>query len=131
MPYKLTLAGKHKITGDLARTIETFQSYHRADFPPGTLPLTLPFPNYLGVMTGILADICQQLWADEVAKNELYAMDMVYRGAWERERNSHYTEMARYKLLDFIIEHVSPADLLAFTARARELIIDHKEELFL
>ncbi|MGH3219456.1 MAG: hypothetical protein ACRDPY_12220 [Streptosporangiaceae bacterium] len=131
MPYKVTLTGKHKITGDLERAIETFQSYHRADFPSGTLPLALPFPNYLGAMTAILADMCGQLWTDESAKNELYAIDMTYQEAWNKEGNSHYAEMVRYKLLDFIVDHVSSESLSILTARARQLIIDNKEELFL
>ncbi len=131
MSYKRTITGKHKITGNLERAIERFRSYHRADFPSGTLHIALPFANWLGTMTGILADCCRQPWTDKAAKQELAARHMVYDRARHEEPDSSYTEMARYELLNYVVEHISPENLSELEARARQLIIEDKEELFL
>jgi hypothetical protein len=129
MPYRLTLTGKHKITGKLEKAIETFRSYHRADFPPGTLPLELPFKNYLGVMADFLGQLCQQEWKYTDAADEVAVMLGIYRKS--DAKDPHFEEMALYKLLDYIIEVSPPDDLSGNIAHARQAIIDNKEELFM
>jgi hypothetical protein len=134
MSYKRTITGKDKITGKLGQAMETFRSWHQADFPSGTLPKPLSFESYLSAMTLILTEAYQDVLKasryeiDQEALKEISVLKTIYDRACHEEPDS-YIRLSRYKLLDYIVEHSSTFAWLA--ERARQAIIDNKEELFL
>ena len=132
MPYRLTITGKHKTTGRLETTINAFHAYHIADFPSGTLPVDLPFRNYLSAMTDLLYQYSMQLWTSAPARHEL----AVRKTAWnhchlECGGDSNVTQRAVYEVLDYIVENMPPAELDENIAEVREIVAENKEQLFL